>query len=101
MDGSPLAVPQQQPQFGTSMPVAGAVHNINSGRQTESPWLSASRFRLSSLLGGLRPARASPSQISVGPVRVSSSLVVATLGDTRDQSLREARMGILWTKSLT
>jgi len=32
MDGSPLAVPQQQPQFGTSMPVAGAVHSINSGR---------------------------------------------------------------------
>jgi hypothetical protein len=31
MDGSPLAVPQQQPQFGTSMPVAGAVHSIRSG----------------------------------------------------------------------
>jgi hypothetical protein len=26
----PLMVPQQQPQFGTSMPVAGAVHSIKS-----------------------------------------------------------------------
>jgi hypothetical protein len=42
MDGSPLAVPQQQPQFGTSMPVAGAVHSIKSGHsnRTLSPRLT-------------------------------------------------------------
>ena len=36
MDGSPLAVPQQQPQFGTSMPVAGAVHSIMNGHTGEA-----------------------------------------------------------------
>jgi hypothetical protein len=36
MDGSPLAVPQQQRQFGTSMPVAGAIHSIMSGRDDGS-----------------------------------------------------------------
>ena len=36
VDGSPLAVPQQQPQFGTSMPVAGVVHSIMNGHTEEA-----------------------------------------------------------------
>jgi hypothetical protein len=48
MDGSPLAVPQQQPQFGTSMPVAGAVHSINSGTS-----LSAASLWPTTLFGAI------------------------------------------------
>jgi hypothetical protein len=45
MDGSPLAVPQQQPQFGTSMPVAGAVHSIISGH-IDNHLVSSFQFEL-------------------------------------------------------
>jgi hypothetical protein len=40
MDDSPLAVSQQQPQFGTSMPVAGAVNSITSGPDFRTVGLS-------------------------------------------------------------